>query len=98
MTGSPFIRVCRLSAALWMLAAVPTGLVAAEPSKAAAPKGKDPNERICETQSVLGSRLATRRVCATRAEWAERRLRERDIVERTQVQRCVINPSTGVCP
>lgn len=81
-----------------MMAAVPAGLAAAGPSKTAVPKGKDPNERICETQSVLGSRLATRRVCATRAEWAERRARERDIVERTQVQRCVINPSTGVCP
>ena len=45
---------------------------AAEPTPAPK-KGKDPNERICETQGVVGSRLATRRVCATRAEWAERR-------------------------
>ena len=69
---------------------------AAEPTPAPK-KGKDPNERICETQGVVGSRLATRRVCATRAEWAERRQRERDIIDRTQAQRCAIDPMTGVC-
>lgn len=67
-------------------------------SQASGPtKGKDPNEKVCETHRVLGSRLAVRRVCATRAEWAERRQRERDIIDRTQVQRCAINPATGLC-
>lgn len=33
----------------------------------------DPNEKICETIKPLASRLATKRVCATRAEWAEQR-------------------------
>lgn len=69
--------------------------VASGPSTAK--KGKDPNEKVCETQTVLGSRLATRRVCATRAEWEERRQRERDIVDRTQTQRCAIDPATGMC-
>lgn len=68
------------------------GETAKEPSSA-----KDPNEKICENQTVLGSRLARRRVCATRGEWAERRRAERDIVDRTQTQRCVINPATGLC-
>jgi predicted secreted protein len=77
------------------LAIAAAGL-AAEPVTDAA-KGKDPNEKVCETHQVLGSRLAVRRVCATRAEWAERRQRERDIVDRTQIQRCAINPSTGLC-
>lgn len=58
---------------------------------------KDPNEKVCENQTVLGSRLARRRVCATRGEWAERRRAERDIVDRTQTQRCSINPATGLC-
>jgi hypothetical protein len=66
-------------------------------STAALKKLKDPNEKVCETHQVLGSRLAVRRVCATRAEWEERRQRERDIIERTQVQRCVINPATDLC-
>lgn len=69
---------------------------AAEPTRTSK-KAKDPNEKICETQEVLGSRLATRRVCATRAEWEERRQRERDMVDRTQSQRCTINPATGLC-
>lgn len=60
-------------------------------------QSRDPNERICETQSVLGSRLATRRVCPTRAEWAERKQRERDMVDRTQMQRCVVDPATDMC-
>lgn len=58
---------------------------------------KDPNEKVCETQGVLGSRLAVRRVCATRAEWAERKARERDIIDRTQVQQCVPDGMTGLC-
>lgn len=88
----------RLAPASMMLAwlAMSATALASEPS-ASTPKGKDPNEKVCETQGVLGSRLAVRRVCATRAEWAERRQRERDIIERTQVQRCAINPATGLC-
>lgn len=73
-----------------------TSLSAKDPAKASQ-QARDPNEKICETQTVLGSRLATRRVCATRAEWAERKQRERDILDRTQVQRCAIDPATGLC-
>ena len=73
-----------------------SGALAAEPTKSTR-QAKDPNEKICETHGVLGSRLAKRRVCATRAEWAERKLRERDIIDRTQTQRCAIDPATGFC-
>ncbi len=45
---------------------------------------KDPNEKICEKQSVVGSRLAVRRVCATRAEWAEKRRLDREAVDQAQ--------------
>ena len=88
----------RMFQTLFLLAAgtLATAAIAGEPAEASK-KGKDPNEKICETQGVLGSRLATRRVCATRAEWEERRQRERDIVDRTQTQRCAINPATGLC-
>lgn len=74
-----------------------TAGVASEAPAKSAKKGKDPNEKVCETHGVLGSRLAKRRVCATRAEWAERRQRERDIIDRTQSQRCAINPATQLC-
>lgn len=72
-----------------LLVAVPA---AAQTSAAAAPatatgSAQDPNKIICEKQEVIGSRLATRRVCMTRAEWADRKLQDRQEIERIQVQR-----------
>ena len=54
---------------------------AAQMSKA---KG-DANEVICEKQEVLGSRLAVKRVCKTRAEWTEQRRADRDLVQNSQL-------------
>ena len=51
----------------------------------------DSNEKICENMAQIGSRLAKRRVCATRAEWAERRLQDRRDAEAIQRQ---LNGST----
>jgi hypothetical protein len=50
---------------------------------------KDPNEKICEKQTVLGSRLATRRVCATRAQWEEYRRLDREAIELGQRGACM---------
>lgn len=47
-------------------------------------KALDPNEVICEKQEVVGSRLATRRVCMTRAKWADLRLQDRQAIEHAQ--------------
>jgi len=44
----------------------------------------DPNEKICEDIVQTGSRLATKRVCATRAEWAERKKQDREVTEGAQ--------------
>jgi hypothetical protein len=49
----------------------------------------DPNERICETIKPIGSRLATKRYCGTRAEWADRKLQEKQELERAQLNPCV---------
>ena len=57
---------------------------AAQPQK---PTGAESNEIICQKQEVLGSRLATKRVCKTRAEWADAKLQDRQAVEKVQVQR-----------
>lgn len=46
--------------------------------------GKDQNQVICEFQAELGSRLKGRKVCATRAEWAERRREHRKEVDQQQ--------------
>ncbi len=45
---------------------------------------RDPNQIVCEKQEVLGSRLAVKRVCMTRAEWAEQRRLDRQSVEKQQ--------------
>jgi hypothetical protein len=44
----------------------------------------DPNEKICEDIVQTGSRLATKRICATRAEWEERRKADREVTEGAQ--------------
>jgi hypothetical protein len=42
------------------------------------------DERICESIPVLGSRLAKKRVCATRAEWEEKKRLDREAVDQAQ--------------
>ena len=44
----------------------------------------DPNAKICETESQIGSRLAKKKVCATRAEWLNIRKDQRETVEWVQ--------------
>jgi hypothetical protein len=82
----------RLRMAFNLLAACGVGMVAAplwadQPSSGSA---KDPNERICKKEPVLGSRLTTRRVCGTRAEWEEKRRLDREAIEKAQSQIGVI--------
>jgi hypothetical protein len=73
--------------ALAVTAAVP----AAAQEKKVAPNHNvgDPNERICETITPIGSRLGTKRFCGTRAEWADRKLQEKQELERAQLNPCV---------
>lgn len=52
---------------------------------------KDPNRVICEKQTVVGSRLATKKVCLTAAEWEIRRREDREALEKAQLNRT--NPS-----
>lgn len=51
----------------------------------------NPNEKICETIKPIGSRLATKRFCGTRAEWADRKLQDKQELERAQMGPCVRN-------
>jgi hypothetical protein len=50
-------------------------------------KSLDLNEVVCEKQTVPGSRLATKRVCMTRAQWADLKAQDREEVEKAQVRR-----------
>lgn len=47
----------------------------------------DPNEIVCEKQETTGTRLGAKRVCMKRSEWADRRLQDRQELERVQVHR-----------
>jgi len=75
-----------LSRSLLLVAAI--GLVpavaAAEEKKA---DDKDPNRIICEKQEILGSRLGSKRVCMTAAEWAVKRREDRQMIDKSQTQR-----------
>ena len=52
------------------------------------PKTRDHmNEVVCQKQEVIGSRLATKRICKTRAEWADHQLQDRQGIEKIQVNR-----------
>lgn len=54
---------------------------------AATDKAKNSGELICEKQEATGSRLTKRRVCMTRAQWADLKLQDRQEIERAQVRR-----------
>lgn len=60
----------------------------------AAPGAKvlNPNEMVCEKQEVVGSRLATKRVCMTRSQWADVRGQDRQEIEHVQTQRGQMSP------
>lgn len=77
------------AAALMASSAAPAIAQAPAPSQAPSPQpsGADPNEIVCERQEVLGSRLAKKKVCMTRAQWADQKLQDRQDLERAQVQR-----------
>ena len=47
---------------------------------------QDPDQIVCQTQTEIGSRLNRRRVCRTRAEWAEHQRMYRQNIEKAQQQ------------
>jgi hypothetical protein len=83
MSISAHLRRMLLTGSL-ILFAVPA---AAEP--AGSTRQSDPDEMICERHKVLGSRLAKKKVCMTRAQWEDKRRSERDVIDRSQVNGCL---------
>jgi hypothetical protein len=78
------LSLMAVSALCWMANA---SIAAAEPAQASSQSTRpqaDPNQRICEDITQVGSRLATKRICATRAEWAEKRKQDRDTIDDAQ--------------
>ena len=62
-----------------LLALTVAAAVQAAPEASAT--GADPNEKICESVAMIGSRLAKKRICATRAEWTDRKAQDRKDAE-----------------
>ena len=54
----------------------------------------DPDERVCEDIKVIGSRLAVKRICATRSEWKEKRRQDREVVD--DAQRHAADPCNSI--
>jgi invasion protein IalB len=50
------------------------------------------NEKICRSEEVTGSRLTKKKVCKTRAQWADQQLQDRQEIERVQTQRSMKTP------
>ena len=73
------------------MAALLSILVAAPVVGQTPPRGNiappDPNEIVCQKQEVLGSRLQSKRVCRTRAEWADLHRLDREQLEQRQTQK-----------
>lgn len=77
-----------LAAAMLAATAAPTlAQSTANSAPANAKPVENPNEIVCEKQETTGSRIGARRVCMSRAEWADRKLQDRQELERVQVQR-----------
>ena len=45
---------------------------------------QDPNRQVCVSEDVIGSRLGSKRVCRTAAEWVAYRREARNTVDRVQ--------------
>jgi hypothetical protein len=82
-----------LKMAITGAALIATAAIAQAPTNAPQRSGpqNDPDEVVCITERVTGSRLSSRRVCRTRTEWAEHRAETRKVVERVQFYK----PTTG---
>ena len=70
----------RLGAALaTCLVAVPATALTATETRAF-----DPNQKVCERVETTGSRVAVKRVCLTRVQWAEKRKAEQAFTSEIQ--------------
>ena len=45
------------------------------------------DEIVCEKKETTGSRIGAKKVCMTRAQWADRQLQDRQELDRVQIQR-----------
>ena len=74
----PAYRACLAIAAMFSFSSA--GQSAPAPSAGQA----NPNEVVCEKVQRIGSRVAFKKICATRAEWDEKRRLDRETTDQAQ--------------
>jgi hypothetical protein len=74
------------------LAAPVAAQVASIQSSRPVAKVKNPNKKICEDMGITGTRLGSKRVCMTEAEWAAQRQDHRNDIEKVQRNVGILNP------
>jgi hypothetical protein len=76
---------------------VATAAIAQAPSDTQTTNGPngDLKQIVCVNERVTGSRVSTRRVCRTRAEWAEHEAEQRRTVDRAQSFKPVVCGEAG---
>jgi hypothetical protein len=79
--------IARTLASLTLVFAAVAAPAAADPASTAQPQTLGSEEKICEKITVTGSRLATKKICATRAEWEARRQQDKEATEQFQMMR-----------
>lgn len=61
--------------------------VSREPAGTTAESNPDQNRTICKTQKVSGTRLSSKKICMTAAQWEQEKRDQRQATERTQAGR-----------
>ena len=74
-------RLSLLTAVLLLGSALASPVAFAQSAPRAQP---DPNAKVCEVVSQVGSRLSKKKICATRAQWVEMRRADRETVDQAQ--------------
>lgn len=80
------IKTAVLTALLAASAAAFAQTPAEAPATTKIGPNQDPNQIVCQSRTEIGSRVNRRRVCRTRAEWAEHERMYRQDVEEAQQQ------------
>ena len=89
-----FVRVAQLAAVGAASLLIAPSLAAQQAPTIVPSTGTDAgkmNQRHCETIVMTGSRLAKKKFCATRAEWEDKKLQDRKVVEQFQTMQCMYN-------
>lgn len=84
------LKSCAMIVAAIACASTASNGLAAQAISSDAQKARppaDPNQVICEDITSVGSRLATKRQCMTRAQWAEKRKADQEFVQDLQAAR-----------